>query len=75
MYLLSGTLLRLSSVKAGMMVGMTREEEREKGVVLKKGWRVEWVYGSASPVQSTRSPFTPFPRSGYIYRNIAQGTL
>jgi hypothetical protein len=40
MDLLSGTLLRLSSVKSGMMMGMVRVEEREmeeKGGCVEEG--------------------------------------
>lgn len=43
--------------------GDRRRGERRGGCI-EEG--VEWVYGSSSPVVSTRSPFTPFPRSGYI---------
>jgi len=39
MYLLSGTLLRLSSVKAGMMVGMIREKKKEKRGGVEEGLR------------------------------------
>ena len=72
MYLLSGTLLRLSSVKAGMMVGMMiEEEEREEGAVLKKGLN---GYMVLLPRSCRRGVPLPLSHAQGILRYIKQGT-